>query len=247
VGGCCVACPSGGPDFAGTDALAITVSDEGSTGAGGAQTSFLSVPLLVEKVNDAPGVVGPAAPLVVDEDAALPLGISVFDEDVEETPGGEVEVEVWTGHSGRLEVQSIVTSCEHVNQVASILVSVRLPANMPKGYVPVLSGGYKLALDVATLTGDPTAPPVVSIVDANAVAKVRCAARAVWGVSCGLRPAAYGLRAVPRGALHRPPVLNPVDCVVSCLGGLFLCGVFCVVRRTRRCGPWALARTWGRA
>ena len=141
-------------------------------GPGGPQSATISVPLRIEDVNDAPSVVLPAAPIVVNEDAAVPLGLAVFDQDVDETPGGEVEVEVWTGHAGRLEVQSVTTRVTRVNQVQTVVVSVPWPSVRPLGYIPSLSGSYKLGLDLGELTGDSTLGIVTVNLDGNAVAKV---------------------------------------------------------------------------
>jgi hypothetical protein len=164
---------SGGENFFGSDTLVVEVSDEGWTGSGGPKTATATVPLFVAALNTAPQVIAPPSlPLRVDENAAVQLGVGVFDQDVEATPGGQVEVEVWTGHGGRLEVQAVRSFLSHVNQVQSITVKTQLPTPIPQGYVPQLSGSFRLKLDIGALIGDGTTSFVVTAaIDANAIAK----------------------------------------------------------------------------
>ena len=150
------------------------MSDEGWTGAGGPQVATTTVPLFVAEVNNAPQVIAPpVAPVVVNENGAVQLGVGVFDQDVDATPGGEVEVEVWTGHGGQLEVQAVRSHLDHVNQVQSITIAVKLPSTMPLGYVPALTGSFTLGFNMGALVGNASMPTsITAAIDANAIAKV---------------------------------------------------------------------------
>ena len=145
----------GGAHFTGADTLSVAANDEGWTGDGGVAHASLLVPLTVTEVNSAPVLAlppGARLPLTVAEDASLALGVTVTDVDADDTPGGQVEAHVWTGHGATLEVQTVTTSATHVNQVHTVVAAVELPAEasrpLQEGYQPVLAGSFVLALDV---------------------------------------------------------------------------------------------------
>lgn len=73
----------GAPDYSGPDTISVTVSDQGFSGSGGAQTTSGSVPVTVAAVNDAPAVSGLLATYTVYENTdAVITGIGISDPDV---------------------------------------------------------------------------------------------------------------------------------------------------------------------
>lgn len=157
--------------------LTVSVSDEGFTGTGGPKSASLNIPLEVLAQNVGPVIIAPPAPLVTNEGQAISLEIGVNDVDAGATPGGEIEVEVWTGHGAQLKVEMVQSFVsDHVNQVQTVIVGVPLPVgwNTTTGYVPALNGSFILALDLGELvTGVPSASlNLTGLINANAVAKV---------------------------------------------------------------------------
>ena len=93
----------GNANYSGTDALAISVDDQGNTGAGGAKTNSGSVAITVTAVNDAPVLTVPGAK-TVDEDTLLSItGISVADVDAST---GAVKITMSVA-SGRLTLAAV--------------------------------------------------------------------------------------------------------------------------------------------
>ena len=93
----------GNANYSGTDALAVSVDDQGNTGAGGAKTNSGSVAITVTAVNDAPVLTVPGAK-TVDEDTLLSItGISVADVDAST---GAVKITMSVA-SGRLTLAAV--------------------------------------------------------------------------------------------------------------------------------------------
>lgn len=80
------------PGFRGADTIAVTVNDNGNTGAGGDQQVSQTISLTVIAVNQPPVITLPPLPPVVREDDSAPItGIRISDPDA---AGGDMTVEI---------------------------------------------------------------------------------------------------------------------------------------------------------
>jgi RHS repeat-associated protein len=81
-------------NYVGSDALSISVNDQGNTGAGGALSASKTIDLTITAVNDAPILSGPASVAVTEDASQLILGLQVSDIDA---GGSEISVRLLVG------------------------------------------------------------------------------------------------------------------------------------------------------
>jgi large repetitive protein len=89
-------------NYVGSDAMIITVNDQGNTGAGGALSASKTIALTITPVNDAPVLSGPAAITVAEDTTQAISGLQVSDIDA---GSGEISVRLAVGQGKLLLAQ----------------------------------------------------------------------------------------------------------------------------------------------
>jgi RHS repeat-associated protein len=87
-------------NYVGSDALSVSVNDQGNTGAGGALSASKTIALTITALNDAPVLSGPTLVTVAEDTSQLISGLQVSDVDA---GGSEISVRLSVGQ-GKLQL-----------------------------------------------------------------------------------------------------------------------------------------------
>ncbi|MGI8905333.1 MAG: beta strand repeat-containing protein [Candidatus Sumerlaeaceae bacterium] len=89
-------------NYSGVDSLALTISDQGNTGSGGAGLASTSIPISIQSVNDAPVVTVPGAQGVLHDTPLVINGTAASDVDL---GAGELQITL-SANNGKLTLNS---------------------------------------------------------------------------------------------------------------------------------------------
>jgi ELWxxDGT repeat protein len=141
-------------DFSGSSTINVTIFDEENTGKGGPLSTNKIIPIEVQSMNSAPIINGPKQNIVIEEDTQYSLqAFNISDSDVANAPNGYIELSLSASHGAAMEVQTVTTHGQHVNEVQ--IVSTTAAAE--------ISGTFTLNMDLAKWGGSSATTGSISV------------------------------------------------------------------------------------